>query len=77
MKIQRGEKTGSADFPFVKLPLQFFFPAAEQGVQQGVKLRAVVLVVEVAQFVEDDVVLQVLRKENQAHVEVDIALRGA
>ena len=76
MKIQRGEKTGSADFPFVKLPLQFFFPAAEQGVQQGVKLRAVILMAQVAEFMEDDIVLQALRKENQAHVEVDIAFRG-
>ena len=36
--------------------------------------RAVVRVTEVAELVQYDVVLQMLREENQAHVEVDIAL---
>ena len=60
MKIQRGEKTGSADFPFVKHPLQLFLLASEQGVQQGVKLRAVILMAQVAELMEDDIVLQAL-----------------
>ena len=60
MKIQRGEKTGSADFPFVKLPLQLFLLASDQGVQQGVEGLTVVLVAEVAELMEDDVVLQAL-----------------
>ena len=61
----------------MKLPLQLFFPAAEQGVQQGVELRAVILIAEVAEFVEEDIVLQVLRQEDQAHVEVDVAFGRA
>ena len=65
------------DFPFVEFAAECCFPAAEQGVQQGVEGRAVVRVTEVAEFVQYDVVLQMLREENQAHVEVDIALRGA
>ena len=58
----------------MKLTLQFFFPAGEQGVQQGVKLRAVILMAQVAELVQYDVVLQMLREEDKAHVEVDIAL---
>ena len=36
--------------------------------------RAVVRVTEVAELVQYDVVLQMLREEDKAHVEVDIAL---
>lgn len=39
--------------------------------------RSVVRMPEVAQFMEDDVFLQVLRKQNKAHVEVDVAEGGA
>ena len=63
--------------PVVKFTAECCFATAEQGVQQGVEGRSVVRVTEVAELVQYDVVLQMLREENQAHIEVDIALRGA
>ena len=60
--------------PGAQLTAEGCLAAAEKGVKQGVKGRSVVGMAEVAELMEDDVVLEVLRQENQTHVEVDVAL---
>lgn len=60
-----------------ELFLQLCFLSAAQAVQQGMEFRAVVEVAEVAEFVEDDEFLQVLRQQDKLHVEVYIALGRA
>ena len=47
--------------------------AGAEGLQEGVELRAVVGVAEVAELVEDDVVPQLVREAHEVEVKVDVA----
>lgn len=47
--------------------------AGAEGLQEGVELRAVVGVAEVAELVEDDVVPQLVREAHEVEVQVDVA----
>lgn len=48
-----------------------------EGLEEGVELRAVVGVAEVAELVEDDVVPQLVREAHEVEVQVDVALARA
>lgn len=47
--------------------------AGAEGLEEGVELRAVVGVAEVAELVEDDVVPQLVREAHEVEVQVDVA----
>ena len=47
--------------------------AGAEGLEEGVELRAVVGVAEVAELVEDDVVPQLVRETHEVEVKVDVA----
>lgn len=47
--------------------------AGAEGFEEGVELRAVVGVAEVAELVEDDVVPQLVREAHEVEVKVDVA----
>lgn len=51
--------------------------AGAEGLEEGVELRAVVGVAEVAELVEDDVVPQFVREAHEVEVQVDVALARA
>ena len=51
--------------------------AGADALEEGVELRAVVKVFQVAEFVEHDVVAQVLGETHQVEVEIDVAELGA
>ena len=48
-----------------------------EGLEEGVELRAVVGVAEVAELVEDDVVPQLVRETHEVEVQVDVAFARA
>lgn len=48
-----------------------------EGLKEGVELRAVVGVAEVAELVEDDVVPQLVREAHEVEVQVDVAFARA
>lgn len=51
--------------------------AGAEGLEEGVELRAVVGVAEVAELVEDDVVPQLVREAHEVEVQVDVAFARA
>ena len=48
-----------------------------EGFEEGVELGAVVGVLEVAEFVDDDIVPQLVRKAHEVEVQVDVAFARA
>ena len=51
--------------------------AGAEGLEEGMELRAVVGVAEVAELVEDDVVPQLVREAHEIEVQVDVAFARA
>ena len=43
-----------------------------EGFEEGVELRAVVGMAEVAEFMEDDVVAQLVREAHEVEIQVDV-----
>lgn len=63
--------------PGAELADEFPLLSIQNTVEKCVEFRPVVLVFQVAQFMDYDIVLQMLRKKYESHVEVYVPLGGA